>query len=130
MSKDILTQASITPVGGRCQEEEVEASNEPAKKRDDRTVEPLFFHGLPEPFYLELLGVIPLTHALDLTPGDGRLAMAALQNGGFCCGLAFGVSHKKHLQTRLEKCIWNAMSDSAHELYEPRLVALGGVLAL
>jgi hypothetical protein len=72
---------------------------------------------------MELLAAVPLAGVLDLTPGDGSLALSAYKKGLVYVGLTFGTAHKTYLEQHLEKRIWKAMSDDADPLYEPRLVA-------
>jgi hypothetical protein len=126
VKKEIYTAANLIPVGGKAEDDDA-AAPEPAaaraKPRDKDTIEPVFFHGLPESFYMELLAAVPLAGVLDLTPGDGSLALSAYKKGLVYVGLTFGTAHKTYLEQHLEKRIWKAMSDDADPLYEPRLVA-------
>lgn len=123
--KEIFTAANLIPVGGRLEDEDdAEAQSTPkAKPRDKDTVEPVFFHALPGSFYSELLTAFPLMAVLDLTPGDGALALTAYKRGLVYVGLVFSETHKAMLMEHLERTIWQCMSDDADPLYEPRLVA-------
>ena len=60
---------------------------------------------------------------LDLTSGDGALALAAYKKGICYTGLVFSDAHKRYLAQHLERSIFRAMSDDAGPLYDPRLVA-------
>ena len=122
--KAIFTPANLIAVGGRADpDDEMDVEPVRAKPRDKDSVEPVFYHALPETFYSELLGSFPLVGVLDLTPGDGSLAMSAYRRGAVYLGLVFSDSHKTELMQHLEKTIWQAMSTDTDPLFEPRLVA-------
>ena len=120
--KDIYTPANLIPVGGRLDDDDDAEPASRAKARDKDTVEPVFYHALPESFYAELLAAFPLAGVLDLTPGDGALALSAYKKGLVYVGLTFGTAHQTLLAKHLEKSIWKAMSTDHDPLYEPRLV--------
>ena len=70
-------------MGGGLDPEDRDCGEPKAKPRDNNTVEPVFFHALPESFYTELLTAIPLT-VLDLAAGGGALAVSAYKRGRHC----------------------------------------------
>ena len=117
VKKDIFTAANLIAVGGRIDGDDEASADDKvkAKPREKDTVEPVFFHALPESFYTELIATIPLCVVLDLTPGDGALAMSCYKKGIVYVGLPFSDAHKTALQAHLAKCIWQAMStDPVH----------------
>ena len=122
MKKEIFTAANIIAVGGRVDDDEDDSAVK-AKSRDKDTIEPVLFHALPQTFYSELLGAIPLVGVLDLCPGDGALALAAYKRGICYTGLCFSDAHTHQLQAHIEWSIFQAMSDVNDLIYEPRLVA-------
>jgi len=122
VKKEIFTAANMIAVGGRVDDEEDDLTVK-AKPRDKDTIEPVFFHALPQTFYSELLGAIPLVGVLDFCPGDGALALAAYKRGICYTGLCFSDAHKQQLQAHVERSIFQAMSDVNDLIYEPRLVA-------
>jgi hypothetical protein len=122
VKKEIFTAANMIAVGGRVDDEEDDLAVK-AKPRAKDTIEPVFFHALPQTFYSELLGAIPLAGVLDLCPGDGALALAAYKRGICYTGLCFSDTHKQQLQAHIERSIFQAMSDVNDLIYEPRLVA-------
>jgi len=122
VKKEIFTAANMIAVGGRVDDEEDDLTVK-AKPRDKDTIEPVFCHALPQTFYSELLGAIPLVGVLDLCPGDGALALAAYKRGICYTGLCFSDAHKQQLQAHIERSIFQAMSDVNDLIYEPRLVA-------
>ena len=88
------------PMGGPgLQSGELEAKVEPRTKE---SVEPAFYHSLPEGFYLELLMVIPIAAVFDMTPGEGCLARAAYQLSILYTGMPFNEAHEAGLRKRLE----------------------------
>ena len=122
VKKEIFTAANMIAVGGRVDDDE-DDSTVKAKPRDKDTIEPVFFHALPQTFYNEILGAIPLAGVVDLCPGDGALALAAYKRGICYTGLCFSDAHKHQLQAHIERSIFQAMSDVNDLIYEPRLVA-------
>lgn len=86
-------------------------------------MEPVFFHAMPQTLYEELLSMTPLRAVLDLTPGDGALALSAYRSGLLYVGLVFSEIHKELLMQHIERTIWQSMFDDMDMLYEPQLVA-------
>jgi hypothetical protein len=121
-TKEIFTAANLVAVGGRLGTDDME-EDERQKPRGKDTVEPVFFHAMPQTFYDELLAAMPLKAVLDLTPGDGALALSAYKRNIVYTGMAFSDTHSTTLMKRLEKAIWRRMSDDTDPLYEPRLMA-------
>ena len=103
--------------------EEDEQNRQKAPARDKDTVEAVFYHAMPGSFYDELLAAMPLKAVLDLTPGDGALALCAYKRNIVYTGMALSDTHSTMLMKRLEKAIWRCMSDDTDPLYEARLMA-------
>jgi hypothetical protein len=122
--KLLYTPLHLIAVGGKLDEEEDMLPGEKPPKREDSKPEPVFYHALPETFYEELLRAFPLSVVLDLTPGDGSLAMACYRKGGITyIGTTFSEFHRKALLNHIEAKIWQAMATDTDVLYEPRLAA-------
>ena len=49
------------------------------RTEDSVELEPVFYHSLPEAFYVEVLQAFPIGAVIDLTAGEGCLARAAYQ---------------------------------------------------
>ena len=49
------------------------------KPRTDDTVEPVFFHSMPDLFYQELLDALNIIGVIDLCPGEGTCALACIK---------------------------------------------------
>lgn len=124
MKKEIYMAENLIAVGGKADEDDdMDEPTVKAKPRTANVIEPVFYHNLPESFYSEILTAFPLAGVLDLTPGDGSFALAAFKANVVYCGICFGDVHKAQLQKQIERKIWQAMSNDASPIYEPRLVA-------
>lgn len=122
--KEIYMVENLIAVGGKADEDDdMDEPTVKAKPRTPNVIEPVFYHNLPETFYSEILAAFPLAGVLDLTPGDGSFALAAFKANIVYCGICFGDVHKAQLQKHIERKIWQAMSNDASPIYEPRLVA-------
>jgi hypothetical protein len=124
LKKQIYGPDNIIAVGGRGDDDDI--PEEPAKKAKPRTatsVEPVFYHGLPESYYTEILAAFPLSAILDLTPADGALALAAYKSDVIYVGVCFTDEHKARLMNKLERSIWKAMTTDEDPIYDARLFA-------
>ena len=93
-------------VGGGLDPDDQDCGEPKAKPRDKNTVEPVFFHALPESFYTELLTAIPLMAVLGLTAGDSALAVSAYKRGIVFVGVTISDAHNPLLMQHIEKTIW------------------------
>jgi len=94
------------------------------QQRDNAKPERVFYHALPEAFYDELLRAFPLSVVLDLTPGDGSLALACYRHGGTYIGTTLSQFHRLALQHHLEQKLLEAMTTMDDPLFDPRLTAV------
>ena len=78
----------------------------------------MFYHSLPESFYLKILLAFPIGAVIDLTPGEGCLARAAYQLGVRYTGVTFNEAHAAGLRGRLEGCVISGMLLEGHRLYD------------
>ena len=128
MKKQVYGTSNLIPAGGALpQGEELNANMEPRSKNP---VEPIFYHSLPESFYLEILMAFPIAAIIDLSPGEGCLARAAYQLGLRYTGLTFNEAHTAGLRGRLEGCVISDMLQEGHRLYDATFQAVlrgGGV---
>ena len=129
--KDLYLAENIIAVGGKFDDDDdagIEVTPTKQKARTPTSVEPVFYHCLPESFFAEMLGAFPLAGILDLTPADGALATAAYKMNIVYVGLCFGDTHVSMLQKKIESNIWHSLSNDTDAMYDPRLVAalLGG----
>ena len=114
--KQMYGDSNLIPTGGPApQSDELDATTEPRSKNP---VEPMFYHSLPESFYLEILLAFPIGAVIDLTPGEGCLARAAYQLGVRYTGVTFNEAHAAGLRGRLEGCVISDMLLEGHRLYD------------
>ena len=90
----------------------------------------MFYHSLPETFYLEVLQASPIGAVIDLTAGEGCLARAAYQLNISYAGVTFNEAHEAGIRTRLEGHCLGDMVQEGHRLYDANFHAAlrdGGV---
>ena len=84
-------------------------------------MEPAFHHSYPAKFYSELLRAFPCYAVIDLTPGEGALAQAALEHNVLYLGLPFNPDHEKMLMAHLDALLLKSLLQEEHPLYSPEL---------
>ena len=109
-------------VGGKLPEEQ-EALVTKAEVRSEGTSEPAFYHSYPAQFYSELIRAFPCYAVIDLTPGEGALAQAALEHNVVYLGLPFNPDHEKMLMTHLDALLLKSLLQEEHPMYSPELHA-------
>jgi hypothetical protein len=79
---------------------------------------PRTWHGLPRLFYEELLHVNQCQGVLDFTPGDGLMAIVALQMkpGPMYCGWCHTEEHAQMLRARLTDEVLKCMQQEGNPL--------------
>ena len=119
--KKVYGTTNFLLVGGRLPEE-LEALVKPkADVRSAATSEPAFYHSYPAHFYHELLRAFPCYAIIDLTPGEGALAQAAIEHNVVYLGLPFNPDHEKMLMTRLDALLLKSLLQEEHPMYSPEL---------
>ncbi len=119
--KLIYSAANLVGVGGKLETQEtIQEPEARLKPRTADTKEPVFFHTYPIELYSDLLAALEVKTVIDLTPGDGMLAMAAYRHNAMYLGFAFTEEHVKGLRQHVDKTVMKAMLDEKDELYEPR----------
>ncbi len=124
--KDIYSASNLIGVGGKLTCDAEDAIQEPEarlKPRTAATKEPVFYRTYPAVVYDDLFAAFEVSNVIDLTPGDGTLAMACLRRDSMYVGFTFTQAHAEQLRKHIEKSILKAMLDEQDELYEPRLRA-------
>ena len=86
-------------VGGRTEGEEGPGRGQTRKTPD--TVEPVFWHGRPATLYQELLHSYRLGRVVDLTAGDGELALQCAKRRVPYVGFTLTSDHSAHLNSHL-----------------------------
>jgi hypothetical protein len=113
-------------VGGKGAKHEralVESEAADDEKRTNTTVEPLFFHTLPAPFWSEVINCCSALAVLDLTASDESLPLACLRANVPYTGLCLTSAHASALWRRINLCALSAAADEADKLYDSDLAA-------
>jgi hypothetical protein len=110
-----LGPEQLIDVGGK-----LEADAEPKRKkpRTDETVEPVFFHSMPTPFYTELLTAFNIMGVIDLCAGEGACAIAAYRQALPYVGVTFNEQHSARLLSHLETVVLSSMTTEGDPLYD------------
>ena len=101
-----------------------EQPEQPCKPCSEEIEEPVFHHSYPRCLFQEICEAFELQAILDLTPGDGELAMFAYRNNIMYTGLCMTKVHCEKLHARLFQLIRSAMLDDGDKLFSPRLQAI------
>ena len=107
--------------GGKLPEEQEALVKPKAEARSDGTIEPAFYHSYPAQFYSELIRAFPCYAVIDLTPGEGALAQAAIEHNVMYLGLPFNPHHEQMLMTRLDALLLKSLLQEEHPMYSPEL---------
>ena len=89
-------------------------------ERKDDTIEPTFFHFLPEAFYHNVMHGMSAVAVVDLTAGPGEAAKAALSSRKPYFGVCLTEHHVLELQKHLVAWTLDAMQREGHQLYTPK----------
>ena len=112
----------MIPVGGRAAGVDPDDDDEPPAHRTDATVEPVFFHTVSSSLWSEILYDFEVGAVIDLTAGDGAVAMAAIRAGCPYTGVALTDAHVTELRKHLHKTAFQAAATEGDELYDADLV--------
>ena len=127
--KKAIFGPNIVAVGGKGSKHErvlVEGDvgeEESQQKRTGATVEPCFFHSLPEPFWAEVINSCSAAAVIDLTASDERLPLACLRAHVPYVGLCLTEAHASALWRRINICALSAATDEGDALYDSDLAA-------
>ncbi len=102
----------------------VSGGNSTARSRANETLEPVFYRVMPLTFYQEMLQSMRASAVLDLTAGDGTLALAAIMLKIPYCGVCFSDMHVETLMGHLIAEVLTMFADPENKLYQPTLAAL------
>ena len=113
VKEDMYGKRGLIPVGGRAPGEDATESEteEPGTPTPPHpppsagTSEPVAWHSMPELFWHEILCDFRVGAVIDLTPGDGPLAGAALHARIPYTGLVFARRHADELLRRLQSLV-------------------------
>ena len=121
--KKLLYGKGIIRVGGKFDgplgmEVDNDDVTEPALKRTDDTIEPVFFHPLPYLLWEDLALAMSWSAVIDLTASDCMLALACVKNGLPYCGVTFTSHHSELFNARLTKLVMEACVTEGDPLYD------------
>jgi len=130
VKEEMYGKRGLIPVGGRAPgedatESETEEPGTPTPPRPPRsagTSELVAWHSMPELFWHEILCDFRVGAVIDLTPGDGPLAGAALHARIPYTGLVFTRRHADELLRRLQSLVIAGATLEGDTWYNPRLV--------
>jgi hypothetical protein len=142
LKKEIYGKTGLIAVGGKCpgeedddpaedgpgEPEETEATQPAAAAapiatpRNAGTREPVSWHAMPVVFWQEILFDFKVGAVIDLTPGDGMLALAALQARLPYTGLTYTKKHADLLMHRLQMQVVGGATREGDAWYDPQLV--------
>jgi hypothetical protein len=95
-----------------------------APARPDGQREPVFFHTYPVTFFETVLSDYHISHVIDLTPGAGLMALAAIRKKLPYLGIAFTETHRKELDDHLTYLVQQEYITEGSNLYEPAFAEL------
>ena len=116
--KTIYGPDHFIDVGGKLETDAPEHKRK--KQRTDDSLEPVFFHSLPELFWTEVAEAFSIIGVVDLCPGEGTCAMACYRKLLPYVGVCFTEQHAARLQAYLEKLILSCMTSEGDSLYDVR----------
>ncbi|MCP4244899.1 MAG: hypothetical protein GY772_30525, partial [bacterium] len=122
--KMLYGSENLIGVGGKLppeQEAQIEKTKPPPRTKESK--EPAFYHSYPPILYKELFRVVPFRAIIDLTPGEGNMALAAHELNIMYLGFTFNDTHTKMPMAHLETKVRQAMVQEDHVLYSPELHA-------
>ena len=136
-SKKALLGAARIPVGGATfKDPDAHPGDQDVKKqingwkRNDHDLEPVFYHGHGPKLWEEILHNICKTEKIhgivDLTAGDGELAMVAIRLRLPYLGFTLSDIHNDKLTRSLRSRVWKEFQREGSELYEVGLVEILG----
>lgn len=92
--------------------------------RPDEQVEPVFFHSPPLSFFDGIVTDYDLGYIIDLTPGEGHLALTCLRRKMPYVGICLTEAHRTALTTHLCASVQREFLTEGSPLYEPSFAEL------
>jgi hypothetical protein len=87
------------------------------KPREDTDVEPVFYHGMPQQFFNNIIAAYSVIGVMDLSAGSGEVAKACLENRIPYHGLCLTDVHESKLADHLTEFLYNCMIEEGHHFY-------------
>jgi hypothetical protein len=127
--KLIYGPENFIDVGGKLEADMPEHTRK--KQRTDECMEPVFFHSLPEHFWLQMITCFNIIGVIDLCAGEGVVALACYRKNIPYLGICFNDQHQARLLAHLEKTILSCMTKPTDSLYDVKFTeAVAGQAAV
>ena len=110
--------------GGPTKGQGEDAPGRGTKRKTPSTVEPVFWHGRPGVVWAEILHSYRLGAVVDLTVGDGQLALQCARQRIPYFGFCLTAVHATKLCEHLIEEIMNGMLQESDPMFDPKLAAL------
>ncbi len=108
--------------GGKLPDDQEELEcNKCSSARTPDSKEPVCYHSYPEALYHDMLAAYHVKVVIDLTPGEGMLALTCHKRGIPYHGLVFNAAHRDELQTHLDQLLVGSLLEANTETYNVRL---------
>ena len=114
----------LIPCGGRAPgtDDYDDDDEPPAARRTDASVEPVFFHSVSSHVWGEILYGFQVGAVIDLTAGDGAVAMASLRAGCPYVGVPLTDTHATELRKHVHNTAFQAAATEGDDMYDADLV--------
>ena len=104
-------------IGGSGPDADASAAN----RKSLTDLEPIVLHSMPVEFYFVMFQEVPPAAVIDLTPGDGSMAVASLLSKVPYLGVGFTQRHADGLLEHVQATIFAEMCKETSKLYDPSL---------
>ncbi len=120
--KQALYGANNFVQGGKLPDDQEELEcNKVSSSRTPDSKEPVCYHSYPEALYDDMLRAYAIKVVIDLTPGEGMLALTCHKRGIPYHGLVFNAAHRDELQAHLDQLLVGSLLEANSETYSARL---------
>ncbi len=122
LRKQALYGAKNFLQGGKLGEdqEELECKKFNCSRTPD-SKEPVCYHSYPETLYDDMLRAYAIKVVIDLTPGEGMLALACHKRSIPYVGLVFNAAHRDELQAHLDQLLVGSLLETESETHSAKL---------
>jgi hypothetical protein len=122
--KKLVLAGGLIPCGGRAPgtDDYDDDDEPPAARRTDASVEPVFFHSVSSHLWGEILYDFQVGAVIDLTAGDGAVAMASLRAGCPYVGVTLTDTHATELRKHVHNTAFQAAATEGDDMYDADLV--------
>ena len=124
LGEKLVLASGLIPCGGRAPgtDDYDDDDEPPAARRTDASVEPVFFHSVSSHLWGEILYDFQVGAVIDLTAGDGAVAMASLRAGCPYVGVTLTDTHATELRKHVHNTAFQAAATEGDDMYDADLV--------